>query len=281
LKDGRRTFLKAMGSSAASVVASSVALAQKSRMVSQPAGESHCADKPKAIIAGQSQAEGMAKFACRVTHEDLTPERRERLKISILDSLACAINALGAPPIAACLAQAREFGGPDGRCTLIGGGKADVIYTASYNTALVRYIDFMDSYLAGAELCHPSDNIGAVLAACEHAGRSGKEFLTALAVAYQVEAVMTASAPFMERGFDLTTQLTYSVGAGVAKALALDEVKTGAAVEICGQTGNPPACCADHSDLAMEGLILVASGFRVRQRGLPGIARSHRPEVCD
>src|SRR5215469_15301429 len=29
--------------------------------------------------------------------------------------------------------------------------------------------------------------------------------LTALAVAYQVETVLTASAPFMERGFDLTT----------------------------------------------------------------------------
>jgi 2-methylcitrate dehydratase len=152
------------------------------------AAEGRRTEKPKAIISGQSQAEGMAKFACRVTYEDLTPERRERLKVSILDSLACAINALGAPPIAACLAQAREFGGPDGRCTLIGGGKADVIYTASYNTALVRYIDFMDSYLAGAELCHPSDNIGAVLAACEHAGRSGKEFLTALAVAYQVQS---------------------------------------------------------------------------------------------
>jgi hypothetical protein len=47
--------------------------------------------------------------------------------------------------------------------------------------------------------------MGAVLAACEHAGRSGKEFLTALAVAYQVETVLTASAPSMERGFDLTT----------------------------------------------------------------------------
>jgi 2-methylcitrate dehydratase len=201
------------------------------------APEGRRTEKPKAIISGQSQAEGMAKFACRVTYEDLTPERRERLKVSILDSLACAINALGAPPIAACLAQAKEFGGPNGRCTLIGGGKADVVYAALYNTALVRYIDFMDSYLAGPELCHPSDNTGAVLAACEHTGRSGKEFLTALAVAYQVESVLTASAPFMERGFDLTTALTYSVGAGVAKALGLDEVKTAAAVEICGQTG--------------------------------------------
>jgi 2-methylcitrate dehydratase len=208
-------------------------------MVRQPADERRFAEKPKAIISGQSQAEGIAKFACGATYQDLTPERRERLKISILDSLACAIHAIGAPPIAACLAQAKEFGGPDGRCTLIGGGKADVVYAASYNTALVRYIDFMDSYLAGGDLCHPSDNAAAVLAACEHARRSGREFLTALAVAYQVEALMTASAPFMERGVDLTTQLTYSLGAGVAKALALDEAKTAAAVEICGQTGTP------------------------------------------
>ena len=238
MKDHRRKVLQAVGLSAA-YVASSGAFAEESGTGSQPAAKGRCAEKPKAIISGQSQAEGMAKFASRVTYEDLTPERRERLKISILDSLACAINALGAPPVAACLAQAKEFGGPDGRCTLIGGGKANAVYAASYNTALVRYIDFMDSYLAGAELCHPSDNTGAVLAACEHAGRSGKDFLTALAVAYQVEAAMTASAPFMERGFDLTTQLTYSVGAGVAKALALDEAKTAAAVEICGQTGIP------------------------------------------
>jgi 2-methylcitrate dehydratase len=204
-------------------------------MVSQPPSESRL--KPKAIISGQSEAEGIAKFASGTTYEGLTPERRERLKISILDSLACAINAIGAPPIAACLAQAREFGGTNGRCTLIGGGKADVVYSALYNTALVRYVDFMDSFLAGPELCHPSDNTGAVLAACEHAGRSGKEFLTALAVAYQVQSVLTASAPFMERGFDLTAALPYSVGAGVGKALGLDDVTTAAAVEICGQTG--------------------------------------------
>jgi len=204
-------------------------------MVNQPPNESRL--KPKAIISGQSQAEGIAKFASGTMYEDLTPERRERLKISILDSLACAINAIGAPPIAVCLAQAKEFGGPNGRCTLIGGGKADVVYAALYNTALVRYVDFMDSFLAGPELCHPSDNTAAVLAACEHTGRSGKEFLTALAVAYQVQSVLTASAPFMERGFDLTAALPYSVGGGVAKALGLDEVKTAAAVEICGQTG--------------------------------------------
>ena len=99
-----------------------------------------------------------------------TPERRERLKVSVLDSLACAINALGAPPTVACVEQAKQFGGSDARCTLIGGGKANVVYAASANTVLVRYVDLMDSYLGPVSLCHPSDNVGAVLAACEHAG---------------------------------------------------------------------------------------------------------------
>ncbi len=179
---------------AASTVAANAALAEESRDGKPDHGESHSPDKPKPISTGPSQAEGIAKFACRAKYEDLTPERRERLKVSVLDSLACAINALGAPPIEACLAQAKEFGGPGGRCTLIGGGQANVVYAASYNTALVRYIDFMDSYLAEGGLCHPSDNTGAVLAASEHAGRSGKDFLTALAVAYQVESRVDASA---------------------------------------------------------------------------------------
>jgi 2-methylcitrate dehydratase len=191
-------------------------------------------EKPKPIITGDSQAQGIAKFATRVTYEDLTPARRERLKVSVLDSLACAINALGAPPIVACLEQAKQFGGSDARCTLIGGGQANVLYAAQYNTALVRYIDFMDSYLGGEELCHPSDNVGAVLAACEHAGRSGKEFLTALAVAYQVESALTANTPFMAVGFDLTTQLSFSIAAGASKALQLDQARSAAAVEICG-----------------------------------------------
>jgi 2-methylcitrate dehydratase len=160
----------------------------------------HHPEMPKPIITGFSQAQGIARFASRVTYEDLTPQRRERLKVSVLDSLGCAINAIGVPPIVACLEQAKEFGGSDARCTLIGGGKANVVYAAQYNTALVRYIDFMDSYLGGEELCHPSDNVGSVLAACEHAGRSGKEFLTALAVAYQVESALTSNAAFMADG---------------------------------------------------------------------------------
>ncbi len=235
----RRTFLKGTAMITASTVTAKAALAEEPRGVPPASGASRSWGKPNPITTGPSQAEGIAKFACRTKHADLTAERRERLKVSVLDSLACAINALGAPPIEACLAQAKEFGGPDGRCTLIGGGQANVLLAAFYNTALERYIDFMDSHFAHGGLCHPSDNLGAVLAVSEHAALSGVEFLTALAVAYQVETALTATAPFMVHGFDLTTPLTYSLGAGLSKALELDETKTAAAIEICGAGGIP------------------------------------------
>ena len=191
-------------------------------------------DKPKPIISGPSQAEGIARFASRTSYEDLSPERRERLKVSVLDALACAINALGAPPIEACRAQAEEFGGPAGSCALIGGGRSNIVYAAFYNTVLVRYVDYMDSYLAHGGLCHPSDNTAAILAASEHADLSGEDFLTALAVAYQVESRLTAAVPFMADGFDLTTPLSFSLAAGVSTALGLEEAKTAAAIGICG-----------------------------------------------
>ena len=195
--------------------------------------------KPLAITSGRSQAEGIAKFADNIKYDGLAPERRERLKISILDSLACGISAVGAAPIEVYLAQAKEFGGSDARCTLIGGEKANVVYASAYNTAVIRYIDFMDSYFAVGGLCHPSDNIAAVLAVSEYADRSGEDFLIALAVAYQVECSLTDAAPFMAHGLDLTTPLTYSLGAGISKALGLDKTKTAAAIEVCGASGVP------------------------------------------
>src|ERR1700683_2351936 len=170
----RRAFLTGAGSLAASVVTANAGRAQERRDLKLSRG-SNSAEKPAPIITGVSQAEGIAKFAIRASYQDLSPEREERLKVSVLDSLACAINALGAPPIVACLEQAKEFGGSDGRCTLIGGGKANVVYAAQYNTALVRYIDFMDSYLGEEELCNPSEHVGGRMGTSEYARRSGKE----------------------------------------------------------------------------------------------------------
>src|SRR5512135_39825 len=134
-------------------------------------------------------------------------------------------------------AQLEEFGGK-GVCSLIGGGRSAPDRAAFYNSALVRYLDFNDAYLAKKETCHPSDNLGAVLAACEYADRSGCDLMTALAVAYQVQCRLSDVAPVRARGFDHTTQGSFAVAAGVAKALDLDQAKTANAIAIAGTAYN-------------------------------------------
>jgi 2-methylcitrate dehydratase len=96
----------------------------------------------------------------------------------------------------------------------------------------------MDSYIAPGETCHPSDNLGAVLAAAEMRNASGKDFLTALAVAYQVQTRLSDVAPVRDKGFDHTTQGAYAAAAGVAKALALPIEQIANAIAISGTANN-------------------------------------------
>lgn len=109
----------------------------------------------------------------------------EQLKIRVLDTLDVAIGALGAPPILAIRALIDELGGRP-HSTLIGGGKTAPDRAAFFKNALSRYLDFMDSYIGTGETCHPSDNIAPVLAAAEMRDAPGADFLTAIAIAYQV-----------------------------------------------------------------------------------------------
>jgi 2-methylcitrate dehydratase len=179
----------------------------------------------------------LAEFVVAAGYDQLSEAARLQAKIRVLDALGCAIGALDAPLLKMIAAQNDDFGG-NARCTLIGGGRTAPDRAALYNSALVRFLDFNDSYLAKGETCHPSDNLGAVLAACEYAGATGKDFLTALTVAYQVQCRLSDIAPVRARGFDHTTQGAYALAAGVAKALHLDQAKTANAIAISGTAFN-------------------------------------------
>ena len=182
-------------------------------------------------------AEQLAKFIVDASYDGLSEAARGQLKIRVLDGLGCAIGALNGEPVCFLRTLMEEFGGVE-HCTLIGGGKTAPDRAALYNSALVRYLDFNDSYLAKGETCHPSDNLGSVLSACEYAKRDGRTLLTALAVAYQVQCRLSDVAPVRAKGFDHTTQGSYAVAAGVSKALNLDVDRTANAIAICGTAFN-------------------------------------------
>lgn len=176
-------------------------------------------------------ARDMGQFVERVSCRDLSDEARAALKARILDSLGCAIGALDGEPVSSLRAQVEDFGGRP-LCTLIGGGRSSPDRAAFYNGALVRYLDFNDSYLAPDETCHPSDNFASVLAAAEYANAKGSTLLSALAVAYQVQCRLSDEAPLRDRGFDHVTQGAIAVAAGVSKALGLDVERTSQAIAI-------------------------------------------------
>jgi 2-methylcitrate dehydratase len=132
-----------------------------------------------------TRVQALARFVEGARFQDLSEAALQQLKIRVFDTLGVAIGALDAYPIRAIRNLTMELGGRP-LSTLIGGGRTAPDRAAFFNGALSRYLDFMDSYLAKGETCHPSDNLGAVLAAAEMRGASGADFPTALAVAYQV-----------------------------------------------------------------------------------------------
>src|SRR5258706_2688413 len=159
-----------------------------------------------------TQVEALARYAVRASVADRSAESRRQLPIQILDSLSCSIAALGAGPVEACRAQVAEFGGT-GPGTLIGGGQANPIYAAFWHTALVRYVDFMDNFLARTETCHTADNFGVALTIADYVGGSGRDLMLAVALGYTVQSRLVDHANFMSSGFDHTTQLTFSLNA--------------------------------------------------------------------
>jgi 2-methylcitrate dehydratase len=184
-----------------------------------------------------TRVEQLGRFVCRSRWEDVSEPAREQLKLRVLDSLGVAFGALDGEPVAMVREQLQEFGGAP-LATLIGGGRSAPDRAALYNGALVRYLDFNDSYLAPGETCHPSDNLAPVLAAAEYAHADGRTLLTALAVAYHVQNRLSEVAPVRAKGFDHTTQGAYAVAAGVARALGLDQVRTANAIAIAGTSLN-------------------------------------------
>src|ERR1700685_3211005 len=176
-----------------------------------------------------TQVEALAKYAARAKFADLSSESRKQLPIHILDSVGCCIAALGAGPIKACREQVAEFGG-SGPCTLIGGGSAHPLYAAFWNTALVRYVDFMDNFLAQSETCHTADNFGVALTIADYVGGSGRDLMLAVALGYTVQSRFVDHANFMTRGFDHTSQLAFSHNAAAGRLLGLSEQQIGHAI---------------------------------------------------
>jgi 2-methylcitrate dehydratase len=180
----------------------------------------------------------IARFALKSRYDGIGAPNIDQLKRHLLDALGSMIHASRKPAIQKLLRQLQVMGeGGNTKVPLIDGLPYD--RAAQLYTALIRYPDFMDNFMGKEATCHPSDNIGPLLAAAQFRPTSGKDFLTAMAVAYQLECRLVLEIPVMKEGIDHTLLLGYSMTAGIARLLGLSEEQTAHALGITGTSISP------------------------------------------
>jgi 2-methylcitrate dehydratase len=116
----------------------------------------------------------------------------------------------------------------------------------------------MDNYLGKEATCHPSDNIGSLLALLPITGADSRDWLTCMALGYEIECRLVEEIPVMIKGFDHTVLLAYSLTAAVCRMLRLSEEQTAHALSIAGCSINPLVTCRASYTYEWKGL---ASSF--------------------
>lgn len=108
----------------------------------------------------------IARFALNAKFSDVGAENIDQLKKHLLDALGSMIHATTRPTIHKLLRQMQLLG-EGGQCKVPLIDSLPFDRAAQLYTALIRYPDFMDNFMGKEATCHPSDNIGALLAAAQ------------------------------------------------------------------------------------------------------------------
>ncbi len=176
-------------------------------------------------------ADHLAQYSRALCGDDLPDAVVHEVKRRLLDSLGCALGAWNAPPCAIAREMAKSVKVSNG-ATLWGTAHKTLPDLATFaNGAMVRYLDFNDTYLA-KEPAHPSDNIAAVLAAGETAHASGARVIRAIALAYEIQCRLCEAAALRPRGWDHVTYGAISSALGAAKVMKLSEPQTRQAINL-------------------------------------------------
>ena len=169
-------------------------------------------------------AERLVAFALNTRYEDLPTQVVVEARRRLVDALGCAIGALDEPASSIARRAAGAFQGIRS-VGLIGGGTSAPDWGAFANGVHIRYLDCNDTYLS-LEPAHPSDNWAAVMAAGEVVGADGKAWITAAAVAYEVQCRLCDAASIRARGWDHTTYGSISATLAAAKLMGLTHEQT-------------------------------------------------------
>ena len=177
-----------------------------------------------------------AAFVANLGYEDLPPEVVDRAKGVTLQALTSALVAYGMPASQQALAlmQEEEAGAGGAATVLCSGSKLTKAGAAFVNAEMIFAGGKWDTFRM---LTHPGIAIlPAILVAAEIASASGKEFVTAVAAAYEVMERMAAEfiPTVMSRGFHAGPVFgIFGAAIAAAKLGGLDENQIHSAIAQC------------------------------------------------
>ncbi|HTL51604.1 MAG TPA: MmgE/PrpD family protein [Planctomycetota bacterium] len=179
----------------------------------------------------------MVDFALNLKFDDLGRKTVRETKRRWLDSFACALGAWNAEPckiIRTLLPRLKKGEGAH----MLGTDIATTPEWAAFGTSsLIRYMDFNDTYLS-LEPAHPSDNIGAILAAADLADSSGQDAVLATVIAYEIQCRLCDAASIRARGWDHVTYGVFSTTLACGRLLGLTREQLLHAMGLAGVCGN-------------------------------------------
>jgi 2-methylcitrate dehydratase len=137
--------------------------------------------------AGPSWVESLADWALAAARRPVPADVLHAATRQTLDSVACAAGAVGEKPARAVREVAAALGGVPEASLLFAGQRSSIGTAVLYNATLVRALDCNDIFFTSSPRGHPSDNLAVALAAAERQHSTGRQYLTALALGYELD----------------------------------------------------------------------------------------------
>ena len=154
-------------------------------------------------------------------------------KYCLMDTIGCGLLALTFPECKSLLGphvEGTEV--PNGVRVLGTNYKLDPIKAAWDNGAIIRWLDFNDTWLA-AEWGHPSDNLGGILSACDYISQNFpekeitvKEIIFSMIKAHEIQGVLALENSFNRVGLDHVLLVKIASVAVISVILGLNKEQT-------------------------------------------------------
>lgn len=160
-------------------------------------------------------------FTASLRFEDLPDAAVRAAKMRVLDSIGVAMAAYLAPPARIARRMAQPTAGLHGARVWGAQTRTTLDAAAFANGVMVRYLDLNDAWRT-MDAHHPSDYLPGILGVAESYGSSGRAFIEALAVAYEIMCRFTDAMPFNTKGWDQPVTGAMATAMATGRLIGLD-----------------------------------------------------------